>query len=277
MKFFSHRFFISPSKQVILSFFLTSGLLAGCSLQNGTRITGSAGKIFGGNKDPKTQDAQVEGPSDADQGAADGSDQGSGSMGPDGAQGSPGQENSNGGNGSSGNPSQQPLPFLQPENLVWKRYRPFEATLMQALELPKNQVCNELGQFSCVDTVHLTLLGGNEPFINGQHERAERPTVLTPIAIERIVLASCTERLNIDKANPTQKIVFKQIDLASSAVSLDQVKSQATELYRRFYGRDPLADELTKVAEILKISSAPDKVALGLCFTIGSSLENAFM
>ena len=148
---------------------------------------------------------------------------------------------------------------------------------MLALELPKNQVCNELGQFSCVDTVHLTLLGGNEPFINGQHERAERPTVLTPLAVERIVLASCTERLNLDKANPAQKLVFKQIDLSGANVSVEQAKAQATELYRRFYGRDPSADEINRVSEVVKIAVTPEKVALGLCFTIGSSLENVFL
>lgn len=258
------------------------GSLINCSGPNATKITGSTGKLLEQFKEPKSQDAQVNSPVGNSP-----SGENSGSLPNPGGTGSPSSSpSSNEPSGDSGEDtdgrssdgsSAPPLPFIPPESFVWKRYRPFEETLMTALELPKNQLCNELGQFSCIDTVHLTLLGGNEPFINGQHERAERPTVLTSIAVERIVLAGCTQRLNMDKANQTQKIVFKQIDLTATQVTIDQTKGQAKELYQRFYGRDPTEGELNQVGEIIKMTTVPEKVALGLCFAIGSSIENVFL
>ena len=258
-------------KGILFSVIFTSLLSTGCSLSNATRISGKGGKFLGSTKNAQTADVQVNGPTaDALGGGGEGAgDAGSGPAGGDASGGAGGIDPSD--------PTASTRPFVQPENLVWKRYRAFETTMMQALELPKNRVCNELGQFSCIDVVHLTLLGGNEPFVNGQHERAERPTVLTPVAVERVVLASCTERLNLDKSNAGQKVVFKQIDLAATTVTAEQAKGQATEFYQRFYGRDPTTEELNRASEILKLSLTPEKVALGLCFTIGTTVENVFL
>ena len=49
-------------------------------------------------------------------------------------------------------------------NLQWKRFAALEADLAQALELPKEEICNEFGRESCIGKVHLVPLGGNDPF-----------------------------------------------------------------------------------------------------------------
>lgn len=272
---------------VIVSF-LSLGLGGlGCSFQGSTTISGRSGRISDQPPvDPAAAGATPTGADASSGGIGDPQNPGAGS-----AEGSseknpgdpdvPGGPQVPGSPDSTGNPNspptKDPASLSLVESLIWKRYRPFEATLMQSLELTKAQVCQELGQFSCIDTVHLTILGGNEPFINGQHERADRPTVLTPLTMERVVLAACNQRLSLDKANPAAKTVFKHLDLAAAAASDEQVKKQTVELYQRFYGRDPSPAEVTASLEISKLVTTSEKVALGLCFVIGSSIENAFL
>jgi hypothetical protein len=163
------------------------------------------------------------------------------------------------------------------KTLVWKRYRAFESGLIKGLGLTKDQVCLELGRDSCIDKVHLTVLGGNEPFINGQYERAQNPTVLSAVAIDRIVLASCSRRIELDTAAGANAVVFKHFPLTASKPTDEQIKLQATELYRRLLARDPEAPELQAITAFGGTASAGDKIALSLCYAIASSSENIFL
>jgi hypothetical protein len=163
------------------------------------------------------------------------------------------------------------------KTLVWKRYRAFESGMIKGLELTKDQVCLELGKDSCIDKVHLTVLGGNEPFINGQYERAQYPTVLTAIAIDRVVLAACSRRIELDAAAGANAVVFKHFPLTAAKPSDEQIKQQATELFRRILARDPEAPELQAVSAFGGAATAGDKIALSLCYAIASSSENIFL
>ncbi|HET9240169.1 MAG TPA: hypothetical protein VFO10_23095 [Oligoflexus sp.] len=163
------------------------------------------------------------------------------------------------------------------KTLVWKRYRPFESGLVKGLGLTKDQVCLELGKDSCIDKVHLTVLGGNEPFINGQYERAQTPTVLTAVAIDRVVLAACSRRIELDAGLGANAVVFKHFPLTAAKPSDDQIKQQATELYRRLLARDPEAPELQAISAFGGTATAGDKIALSLCYAIASSSENIFL
>lgn len=163
------------------------------------------------------------------------------------------------------------------KTLVWKRYRPFEAGLIKGLDLPKDQICMELGTNSCIDKVHLTVLGGNEPFVNGQYERAQTPTVLTAVAIDRVVLSACSKRIELDAAAGANATVFKFFPLTAAKPNDDQIKQQAVELYHRLLARDPEAAELQAISSFGAAATAGDKIALSLCFAIGSSAENIFL
>ena len=164
-----------------------------------------------------------------------------------------------------------------PEMIVWKRYRALEAGLMDGLQLAKADVCVEAGRFSCIDQVHLTVLGGNEPYQNAQYERAQTPSALTPIAFERIILSSCGKRLSLDKGLGNAAVVFKHFPLSGAMPALDQVRKQSNELYQRFLARDATEEELGLAFGITKSMSSAEKIALGLCFVIGSSAENIFL
>ncbi len=162
-------------------------------------------------------------------------------------------------------------------NLVWKRYRAFEGGLVQGLSLPKADVCKELGQYSCIDKIHLTVLGGNEPYQLGQYERPSAPTALTPLAVERVILAACGKRLELDKAAGGGALVFKFFPLAGASPSAAQLKAQAGELYKRFLAREAEGPELDAVAAFAGKIANPEKAAISLCLAIGSSAENIFL
>ena len=166
---------------------------------------------------------------------------------------------------------------LAPEIIMWKRYRAFEDGLSQGLSLDKNQMCLEMGQHSCIDKVHLTVLGGNEPYTMGQYESARTPTVLTGVAVERIVLAACSARLALDKALGASAVVFKDLPLTGSEVTTTQIKAQTARLYQKLLSRDAASEELNISQELLKIATSPEKVALALCFMVGTQIENIFL
>lgn len=163
------------------------------------------------------------------------------------------------------------------KTLLWKRYRAFESGLVKGLGLTKDQVCLELGKDSCIDKVHLTVLGGNEPFFNGQYERAQTPTVLTAVAVDRVVLSACSRRIELDAGLGANALVFKNFPLTAAKPSDDQIKQQATELYRRLLARDPEAPELQAISAFGGTAIAGDKIALSLCYAIATSSENIFL
>lgn len=162
-------------------------------------------------------------------------------------------------------------------NLVWKRYRALESGLSDGLELKREETCVELGKHKCVDEIHLAILGGNEPFELAQYERAQAPSVLTAVAVDRIVLMACSNRLELDRAAGKDAKVFKHFPLSGGAPDGMQVQMQATELYQRLLARDPEAAELQAIATFAGKQKAPDKLALSICFAIGSSIENIFL
>ena len=163
------------------------------------------------------------------------------------------------------------------ETLTWKRYRAFEHGLASGLSLSKDELCTELGRSSCINQAHLAVLGGNEPYVQAQYERLQGPSALTPIAVERIVLAACERRRILDRELGEQAVVFKDWGVSGSAVSSQKIKALATELYRRLLARDPMEEELTSLENILQVVQAPEKVALSICFAIGSQAENVFL
>jgi hypothetical protein len=170
----------------------------------------------------------------------------------------------------------------QRPNLQWKRYSALEADLMQALELPADQLCNEFGIASCVNTVYLVSLGGNEPFQSGLLEPSAEPLATTPAAVDRLLLSACGRRTELDRAaGRNQAKVFRDLDLTGNAPAPDAeaTKRTITELYHRLLAREPQAHELTTVASLVKSDSAAvtaSDFATLACFTIGTSSEFLF-
>ncbi len=170
------------------------------------------------------------------------------------------------------------------ENAHWKRVKAIQNDLAYALDIHEDELCHELGSLSCFDQVHLSALGGNEPFILTQYEPVETPTATSAVVTERVVLAACSNKVDIDRQNtPT---VFTEYDLSimSQPANNDYllaVDQQNTKLYQRLLVRDPTQEELmllqtlTQDTEGNAISNVD--VAKLSCFTIATSSEFIFL
>ena len=163
-------------------------------------------------------------------------------------------------------------------NVVWIRYRAIETRLTRALDLDKDELCNELGQFSCINKVHLFNLGGNDPFVAEQGRRASAPTVLTPLAIDRVAMHACTKKIAIDKSGgSSQSVIFDKLILDETPISKEQVEPFVSSLYQRILSRNPTGDELNIFIEFAQQGVESERFAKTSCFIIASMLENIFI
>lgn len=167
---------------------------------------------------------------------------------------------------------------------VWKRVSVLRADLSRALELGNAELCQELDALDCFSEVHLAALGGNEPFKQAQYTVIPEPSAISAVAVERVVLAACSNRVDADRALNANARVFTHYSLAGAADATDanflsQFDDQNTELYRRILARDPSAEELTIMRKLLdggEQVSHQDLAKLS-CFAIATTSEFLFI
>jgi hypothetical protein len=172
-----------------------------------------------------------------------------------------------------------PYQASQGDSLLWKRHAAFEADLMRALELGRDEVCKELGERNCIRDIHVIALGGNDPFRSGINVPPSQPLSTTSVVVDRVLLSACSARARADKAGPAK--VFNELDLRGAAPAPDAPAVEATigALFRRLLARDPKPNEIAVVKTLLEGDAAPqtaDEFATLACFAIGSSLEFLF-
>jgi hypothetical protein len=169
-------------------------------------------------------------------------------------------------------------------SVVWKRARAVERDLMRGLGLEAQEVCTELGAISCVNDAHLSLLGGNEPFVKVQYTQIAEPGAVTPLVMDRVVLSACTAAVERDsKGSPK---VFKHFSLSEPARPKDEpflraLDQQHAELFRLLLGRDGSEQELAPLRQLATNDageplSGKDLSVLG-CFVVGTHLEFVFL
>jgi hypothetical protein len=117
------------------------------------------------------------------------------------------------------------------------------------------------------------------------YQPIERPGLTSAIAIDRVTVAACGRRVDLDSMaakGGKNVVVFTALDfLAASVSSSDSVVSeQITILYRRILGRDASAQELAILSALAKpLPTAPDlpvtprEFAKALCFAIATTSE----
>ncbi|HWN71686.1 MAG TPA: hypothetical protein VNM90_28810 [Haliangium sp.] len=166
-----------------------------------------------------------------------------------------------------------------PESLQWKRISALENDLMSALDLAREEVCNELGLYRCA-LVHLVPLGSANPFGASLYEAVAEPLATTPAAVDRIVLAACIGRVQRDRQAAPQVFTHFPLEGQAPAAGAPEIAAMIQDLYRRFLQRDPTAEEIAMVSE-LAVDDAGAPVAAAdfaklACFTIGTTTEFLF-
>ncbi|MBK6687565.1 MAG: hypothetical protein IPG45_24040 [Deltaproteobacteria bacterium] len=157
--------------------------------------------------------------------------------------------------------------------------------LAQALGLAPNEVCLEMGQYSCTDFVHAVALGGVEPYTLGLNEPQSHTTLTTPIAVERVVMAACTKRA-LDDLGSAQPVIWKDLGIAADGKLADPgtagVTNSITTLYQRGLLRDPKAREIEHLTQLYRDLEADGGAnpardwAILTCFSVLTSLEALF-
>ncbi|HYX39606.1 MAG TPA: hypothetical protein VE954_41440 [Oligoflexus sp.] len=162
---------------------------------------------------------------------------------------------------------------------MWKRATMLRNDLAQALALPPNQLCLELGTYSCTDLVHNFSLGGRDPFDRAQYTSMEKPSQLTATAFERTVLQSCIQRIKKDGSDP-KVFRFYALNKTLNDTSDELIKLQIQDLYQRFFQRPAAGTEVTtalKLADRNRFgSTSMDQWSQALCLAVGSQWTNLF-
>jgi hypothetical protein len=156
--------------------------------------------------------------------------------------------------------------------------------LASALELPRESICRELSQYDCFADAFRIVLGGVEPYSIRVLEPQEGAALTTPIALDRLALHACTQRVTEDVKTPLKAVLFRPMKSPKSTTTPDKKWKEQTvaTIYDRILRRDATAAETARmlafydtVAKDPSPDTARNWTVLG-CFTVASSLENVF-
>jgi len=154
--------------------------------------------------------------------------------------------------------------------------------LSAALEMPREEICKELGQYDCFRDAFRIVLGGVDAANLGLNEPLAQEALTAPIALDRVALHVCVNRVGKDLADPAHAVLLKGVK-GDARPSPAWMKRTANDIYGRILSRDPSPSETAKLVAFYKTveAQAPagertkDWVALG-CFAVASSVENVF-
>lgn len=170
------------------------------------------------------------------------------------------------------------------QRLRFKGAERFRNDIAQALSLSPNEVCTELGQFDCVEFVHTITLGGVEPYVLGVNSPSENTNATTPLAVERVALAACANRVDKDLQAPNEAVLTSGLTFRDGKLDLGTPgpTSFVENLYRRSLLRNPTERELAHHLELYRAVEADGQDRPGRdwavlsCFAVLTSEEGLF-
>lgn len=182
--------------------------------------------------------------------------------------------------------SEAPFASLKP-SLKLKDHRVLKSDLSALLKLNGDELCKELGNFSCLDVVHRVTLGGVAAERQGVYTPSELSSVTAPIALERVIYSACGVRVRRD-FNPEEERdgLFGSLELTSGGLLTEprgeQTRRVITTLYQQALLRNPSEEELEELVvmyEELVEAGVPlpgPSWAWGMCFAVLTSTEFLF-
>jgi hypothetical protein len=187
------------------------------------------------------------------------------------------------------NPGQVTQPASARSRVKRKSPALLAGDLGQALDLPRAALCRELAGkaadsgHDCFEA-HDILLGGVEPYELRIDEPLLTPTVAAPMAVDRIVLSACGERVARDFATPDQAVVFTEVASQTGQAGQDGFDDDAraavaARLYERLLARPARADEIDALVGFdaeLGANPRPRDWAQLTCYAVATTTEFLF-
>jgi len=159
----------------------------------------------------------------------------------------------------------------------------FLGDLSSALEIPRDSICKELGQYDCFKDAFRIVLGGTEAENLGVNVPLEEEAMTAPIAVDRLALRACVNRVKLDLDDPKHAVLMK--NAPKGKASKGWLKSTTAVVYDRILNRVPTSSETAKMTgfydQVAVKAGKPnpdatkDWVTLS-CFATASSTENIF-
>lgn len=173
-----------------------------------------------------------------------------------------------------------PLVSLAPR-LKARSGKVMSADLAQALDLPREAVCRELGLYDCAETVHRIALGGVEPYELAIRAPLPVAPVTAPIAMDRLALHACGERARRDFEEKGEG-VFAPL-LEATPPSRATLEAVAAALVERILRREATAEEISEIANLygeLEAANESESLArdwaVSACFALATHVEAIF-
>src|SRR5437868_6815265 len=117
--------------------------------------------------------------------------------------------------------------------------------LSAALEIPRDSICKELGQYDCFRDAFRIVLGGVEAEHLGVNVPLEEEALTAPIAVDRLALHACVNRVNLDLGDPKHAVLLR--NAPKGKASKGWLKSTTATVYDRILNRAPTASETAKL------------------------------
>jgi hypothetical protein len=155
--------------------------------------------------------------------------------------------------------------------------------LASALDMPRDTVCKELGQYDCFRDAFRIVLGGVEAENLGVNVPLEDEALTAPIALDRAALRVCVNRVKLDLDDPKHAVLLKGAPKGKPGNGW--MKTTTATIYDRILSRAPTASETAQLTAFYgqvavkdgkaNPDAAKDWVTLS-CFVTASSVENIF-
>jgi hypothetical protein len=157
------------------------------------------------------------------------------------------------------------------------------------LDIPREEICKELSRYDCMTDAFRIVLGGVEAPNLLVNEPIEDAALTSPIAVDRLALHVCTNRVRMDKEKPADAILFKAGAFGregrAKGPEIAWLNSTADAIYGSVLLRTPSEQEVQNLAAYYaqvadgRAANSPEVAADWVtlsCFAVASSLEAVF-
>ena len=147
--------------------------------------------------------------------------------------------------------------------------------LAEALVLPADALCTELGTTPCADA-HRVALGGVDAYKGAQYRPLPVPPMTATIAVERLALSACHHRVQADLTGPPT--ILGPVLGGDDRAAREQVASDWVD---RLLRRRALPEEINALADLWDdVATESDYPvhdgAVLTCFVVATSFEHLF-